>query len=86
LYDTTEEFYWSRLEIGAILLHVNVYAGVYSSICDFMAAKEVFEEIDCQTTTVQTIRTGATVKHEGLRRVRGYRFSDRKSAEWSERT
>ena len=37
---------WSRQEIGEILLHVYVYAGVYASLSSFMAAKEVFEEID----------------------------------------
>ena len=37
---------WTRKEIGEILLHVYVYAGVYASLSSFMAAREVFDELD----------------------------------------
>ncbi len=37
---------WSRKEIGEVLIHVYVYAGVYPSLSSFLAAKEVFDELD----------------------------------------
>jgi 4-carboxymuconolactone decarboxylase len=37
---------WTRKEIGEILLHVYVYAGVYASLSSFAAANEVFDELD----------------------------------------
>ena len=39
---------WTRKEIGEILLHVYVYAGVYASLSSFVAAKEVFDELDSE--------------------------------------
>jgi 4-carboxymuconolactone decarboxylase len=41
---------WSRKEIGEVLIHVYVYAGVYPSLSGFLAAKEVFDELDRETT------------------------------------
>ena len=35
---------WSKREIGEILLHAYVYAGVYASLSSFLAAKEAFKE------------------------------------------
>jgi 4-carboxymuconolactone decarboxylase len=37
---------WTREQIGEVLLHVYCYAGCYSSLEAFVAAKETFDEID----------------------------------------
>lgn len=37
---------WTKREIGEILLHVYVYAGVYPSLNGFLAAKEVYDELE----------------------------------------
>jgi alkylhydroperoxidase/carboxymuconolactone decarboxylase family protein YurZ len=39
---------WSRREIGEILLHVYVYAGVYACLSAFHAAREAFAEVDLE--------------------------------------
>jgi 4-carboxymuconolactone decarboxylase len=36
---------WSKREIGEILLHTYVYAGVYASLSGFTAAKDAFAEL-----------------------------------------
>lgn len=36
---------WTKREIGEILLHAYVYAGVYASLSSFLAAKEAFREL-----------------------------------------
>lgn len=36
---------WTRREIGEILLHAYVYAGVYASLSGFLAATEAFKEL-----------------------------------------
>jgi alkylhydroperoxidase/carboxymuconolactone decarboxylase family protein YurZ len=39
---------WTRREIGEILLHVYVYAGVYACLSAFHAAREAFTEYDLE--------------------------------------
>lgn len=39
---------WSKKEIGEILLHVYVYAGVYACLSGFHAAREAFAEYDAE--------------------------------------
>jgi alkylhydroperoxidase/carboxymuconolactone decarboxylase family protein YurZ len=39
---------WSKREIGEILLHVYVYAGVYASLSAFAAAREAIAEYEAQ--------------------------------------
>lgn len=36
---------WTKREIGEILLHAYVYAGVYASLSSFLSAKEAFKEL-----------------------------------------
>lgn len=48
---------WSKREIGEILLHVYVYAGVYACLSGFNAAREAFEEYDQERKTVAAKKT-----------------------------
>ncbi len=39
---------WTRREIGEILLHTYVYAGVYAALSSFVAAKEAIREFEAE--------------------------------------
>lgn len=39
---------WTQREIGEILLHTYVYAGVYASLSSFAAAKEAIQEFEAE--------------------------------------
>ena len=39
---------WTQREIGEILLHTYVYAGVYASLSSFAAAREAIQEFEAE--------------------------------------
>jgi 4-carboxymuconolactone decarboxylase len=49
---------WTKREIGEILLHAYVYAGVYASLSGFLAAKEAFKELAAERKGRKSQRKG----------------------------
>ncbi len=49
---------WTKREIGEILLHAYVYAGVYASLSGFLAAKEAFKELAAERKVRKPQRNG----------------------------
>jgi 4-carboxymuconolactone decarboxylase len=45
---------WTKREIGEILLHVYVYAGVYACLSAFHAAREAFAEYEQESRRTRT--------------------------------
>ena len=58
---------WTKREIGEILLHVYVYAGVYACLSGFPAARDAIAEYEREVARPETVepqpRTNQNTKH-----------------------